>query len=116
MTIIGKWKIVEAELGAQKLPLDSLGKLVLEMDETSYQVIEGKVIESGMVELLEGSSPKALLIKAVHGPNAGKTFQCIYRFDGPDMIMCYNLGGDGMPEQFSTKDHSLLYLVRYRSI
>ncbi len=92
MRIIGKWKIVEAELGAERIPLDSLGKLVLEMDETSYQVIEEKVIESGLLELLSGASPTALHVKLVHGPNEGKTFQCIYRFDGPDLIMCYNLG------------------------
>lgn len=116
MSIIGKWKIVQAELGAERLPLVSLGKLVLETDETSYHVLEEKVIESGMLELVSGAGPKALLVKPVHGPNEGKTFQCIYRFDGPDLIMCYNLEGDGIPDDFSTKPHSLLYPVRYSRI
>jgi uncharacterized protein (TIGR03067 family) len=116
MTITGKWKIVEAELGAEKLPLSRFEKMVLELDETSYQLIENKVIESGVIEHLDEASPKGLLIKAVYGPNLGKTFQCIYRFEGEDLIMCYNLGGDGMPVRFETKPHSLFYLVRYKRI
>ena len=114
MTIIGKWKIVEAELGGLPIPAQGFEKMVLEMDETSYQLKEDKIIDSGLIELVNNTDPKALIIAGLFGPNKGKTFQCIYRFEGKDMIMCYNLGGDGVPEKFETTPHSLLYLVRYQ--
>jgi uncharacterized protein (TIGR03067 family) len=115
MTIKGKWKIIEAELGGKKLPLESFDKMVLELDETSYQLIENKVIDSGMVEIIKDSTPKALVVIGVFGPNQGK-IQCIYRFAGKDMIMCYNLGGDGVPKKFETWNSPLLYMVKYRKL
>jgi|SRR5215467_4325370 len=116
MTIKGKWKIMEAELGGQRLPNAGFEKMVLELDDNSYQLIEEKVIDSGIIEPIPNTSEKALTVTGVFGPNKGKSFQCIYRFDGEDMIMCYNLGGDGVPEKFETKANSLLYLVRYRRV
>jgi uncharacterized protein (TIGR03067 family) len=116
MTLRGKWKIVEAALGGKNLPADEFENMVLELDENSYQLIEGKVIDSGVIESFPNTSPKALEITGLFGPNKGKTFQCIYRFDGEDMIMCYNLGGDGVPTEFETKENSLLYLVRYKRV
>ena len=116
MTIRGKWKIAEAALGGKNLPATEFENMILEMDENSYQLIEGKVIDSGVIESVPDSSPKALEITGIFGPNKGKIYQCIYRFEGEDMIMCYNLGGDGIPEKFETTENSLLYLVRYKRI
>jgi len=116
MMLRGKWKIKEAELGAKKLSPSDFEKLVLELDENSYQLIEDKVIDSGIIEPISHESLQALAITGVFGPNKGKTFQCIYRFEGDDMIMCYNLGGDGIPQSFETKENSLLYLVRYKRL
>ena len=116
MTIIGKWKIVEAELGGLPIPAQGFEKMVLEMDETSYQLREEKVIDSGLIELVSNANPNALIIAGLFGPNKGKTFQCIYKFEGEDMIMCYNLGGDGIPLTFETMPNSLFYLVKYRRI
>ena len=112
----GKWQIVEAELGGNKLPADSFMNMVLELDENSYQLSEGKVIDSGLVGQIPDHDPPALSITGMFGPNQGKTFYCIYRFDGDDMIMCYNLGGDSIPTTFESHQHPLLYLVRYHRI
>jgi uncharacterized protein (TIGR03067 family) len=114
MRIKGKWKIKEAELGGRKLPAKSFEKMILELDENSYQLSEGKVIDSGIIEQVKKTAPKALIITGIFGPNKGKIFQCIYRFEEKEMIMCYNLGGDGIPDKFETKENSLLYLVRYK--
>ena len=116
MGIAGKWTIAEAELGGQKLPPQTFEKMVLELDKTSYQLMEDKVIDSGLLEVVKDTQPPALIIAGLFGPNKGKTFQCIYRFDGEDLIMCYNLGGDGIPEKFETTPGSLLYLVRYKRL
>jgi len=116
MTIRGKWKIAEAILGGEELPAATFEKMILELDENSYQLIEGQVIDSGVIESINNTSPKALEITGIFGPNKGKTYQCIYHFDGEDMIMCYNLGGDGIPEEFDSKANTLLYLVRYKRV
>jgi hypothetical protein len=52
----------------------------------------------------------------IFGPNKGKIFKCIYRFDGEDLITCYNLGGEDFPVSFDSKTHPLHYLVRYHRI
>ncbi len=116
MEIAGKWKIVEAELGGRKLPASEFDKIVLELDENSYQVNDGKVIATGIVHLVPGSDPSAMNIVVLFGPNQGTTFQCIYRFEEEDLVMCYNLGGGDLPTSFETFDNGLLYLVRYKRI
>ena len=82
MPITGKWKIEDAELGGKKLPAAAFANFVLELDETSYQLWEKEVIDSGLLELIDDSDPKALLITGVFGPYAGKIFGCIYKFEG----------------------------------
>jgi uncharacterized protein (TIGR03067 family) len=116
MQIKGKWKIAEAQLGGKSLPVASFENLVLDIDETSYQLIEKEVIDSGVVELVPGSNPRALNITGVFGLNKGKTFRCIYKFEGGDMITCYNLGGETYPASFETFENTLLYLVRYKRV
>jgi uncharacterized protein (TIGR03067 family) len=114
MEITGKWKITEAELGGKPLPVTAFESLRLELDETSYQLIEKEVIDSGIVEMQDGTDPQALNIISLYGPNKGKIFKCIYKFDEEDMLTCYNLGGDSYPTSFETFENTLLYLVRYK--
>jgi uncharacterized protein (TIGR03067 family) len=116
MKITGKWKITEAELGGKPLPVAAFENLRLELDKTSYQVIENGVIDSGIVEMIDDTDPQALNIIGVYGPNKGKIFKCIYKFDGEDMLTCYNLGGDSYPASFETFENTLLYLVRYKRV
>ena len=116
MGITGKWRIAKAELGGKQLPGASFEKLVLDMDENSYQLLEDKVIESAILHLVPGSSPQTMVITGTFGPNRGKTFRCIYEFEGEDLIMCYNLDGYGAPATFQTFENTLLYLVRYQRI
>jgi len=116
MQIRGKWRITEAELGGKPLPVAAFENLRLELDETSYQLIEKEVIDSGIVEMVEDTEPKAMNIIGVYGPNKGKVFKCIYKFDGEDMLTCYNLGGESYPTSFETFENTLLYLVRYKRV
>ena len=116
MQIKGKWEIAEAELGGKPLPMAYFDNMVLDIDETSYQLIEKKVIDSGIVELIPGTDPKEMNLIGLFGPNTGKTFKCIYKFDGEDLITCYNLGGDSYPSSFATFENTLLYLVRYKPV
>jgi uncharacterized protein (TIGR03067 family) len=114
MGITGKWKIIEAELGGQKLPASGFEKLVLEMDENSYQLIEDKVIDSGLLQLIPGLLYPGMVLTPLFGPNKGRIFHCIYQLEKEDIIMCYNLEGDTPPASFQTFPDTLLYMARYR--
>jgi uncharacterized protein (TIGR03067 family) len=114
MKITGKWIILQAELAGKQIAEDDFKDLILDMDETSYQLIKQTVIESGIVELVPDTLPLAISITGVYGPNRGKTFHCIYKFEGRDLIICYDLSGKGKPVSFETAQGTLLYLVRYR--
>jgi uncharacterized protein (TIGR03067 family) len=117
MSINGKWKIKKAELGGKQLDAAVFEAMTLELDENSYQLREKEVIDSGLIEILSGREPKALLITGVFGPNKGKTFSCIYKFETDDeLLMCYNLGGGTFPESFETAENTLLYLVHYKRV
>jgi uncharacterized protein (TIGR03067 family) len=113
MELTGKWKIGGAELGGKKLPAAQFDQLILALDQTSYQLIENKVIDSGLIELVPDADPPAMVITGVFGPNKGKSFPCIYTFDQGDLIMCYDLGEGRRPAQFESPPDTLLYLVRY---
>jgi uncharacterized protein (TIGR03067 family) len=116
MTITGKWKIAEAEYGGKPLPAETFKDLILDLDETSYQIIVQTVVDSGLIELINDSSPRALRITALYGHNKGKIFHCIYKFDGEDLIMCYNLGGESFPASFETFENTFLYMARYKPL
>ena len=57
----GKWQIVEAELGGNKLPADSFMNMVLELDENSYQLSEGKVIPTRERPFIAFTVSKAMI-------------------------------------------------------
>ncbi|MBS1918248.1 MAG: TIGR03067 domain-containing protein [Bacteroidetes bacterium] len=117
MSINGKWKIEEAELGGKQLSASVFANMILELDETSYQLRENEVIDSGLIEMIGNREPQALLITGIFGPNKGKTFSCIYRLESnDDLLMCYNLGGGDFPKSFKTFENTLLYLVHYKKI
>ena len=116
MKLKGKWRITAAELGGKKLAPEEFRNMVLELDENSYQLIEGKVLDSGLVTLIPGSNPLAMNITGMFGRNQGITFHCIYKFEGDDLIMCYNLGGGEVPDQFESPPDTLFYMVRYQRI
>jgi hypothetical protein len=110
----GSWVPVKAELGAQPLPADVLKKITLTLTNQNYEVtITGEQSDSGTWSIDPSTKPKGMTIVGAKGPNAGKTFPCIYEIKGNTFRICYDLSGTKQPTEFKTAAGTKLYLVTY---
>jgi uncharacterized protein (TIGR03067 family) len=113
-TLQGSWIPVKAELGGQPLPGDVLKKITLTLTNQNYEVtITGEQSDSGIWSIDTSSKPKGMTIVGTKGPNAGKTFPCIYDIKGDTFRICYDLSGAKQPTEFKTATGTKLYLVTY---
>src|SRR6516164_10449850 len=110
----GTWLVVEAELGGQKLPADSVKTTKLVMQKGNYTVTVGGATDEGTVEVDASKKPKTMDIKGTKGPNQGKNIPAIYELDGNMLKICYGLGGEKRPTEFKTGTNPKLYLVTYK--
>jgi len=108
--IEGTWILTSAELGGQKLPLESFkdGKLILTDGQYTYQN------DHGTYKLILAEKPKAMDISGMDGPNKGKTFLAIYELTGDTLRICYDLGGKTRPNEFATKAGTQQFLASYK--
>ena len=110
----GSWIPVKAELGGQPLPSDVLRKITLTLTNQNYEVtITGEQSDSGTWSIDTSTKPKGMTIVGTKGPNAGKTFPCIYDIKGNTFRICYDLSGAKRPTEFKTASGTKLYLVTY---
>jgi len=110
----GSWVPVKAELGGQPLPGVDLKKITLTLTNQNYEVtITGEQSDSGTWSIDTSSKPKGMTIVGTKGPNAGKTFPCIYEIKAGTLRICYDLSGTKQPTEFKTTAGTKLYLVSY---
>src|SRR5689334_18568882 len=110
----GSWIPVKAELGGQPMSAEILKKITLTLPNRDYEVtITGEQSDSGTWSIDTSSKPKGMTIVGTKGPNAGKTFPCIYDIKSDTFRICYDLSGAKQPTQFKTATGTKLYLVTY---
>jgi uncharacterized protein (TIGR03067 family) len=109
----GTWVPVKAEMAGQAMPDALLKSIVLKLDQGKYEVSVAGKIDKGTCTQDPTTTPKRLSIQGTDGPNAGKTFLCIYEVDGDTFRVCYDLSGMKHPEDFATAKGTSLYLVTY---
>jgi uncharacterized protein (TIGR03067 family) len=109
----GTWIPVKAELAGQAIPEAVLKTIVLKLDQEKYEVSVAGKTDQGTCTQDPTTKPKRLSIQGTDGPNAGKTFLCIYEIDGDTFRVCYDLSGMMHPADFATAKGTLLYLVTY---
>jgi uncharacterized protein (TIGR03067 family) len=108
----GSWVPVAAELGGQKLTLQSM-KLVLAGDK--YRLLSKDVVaDQGTIAIDPEKRPRAMDIKGEEGPNKGKTFPAIYEIKGDTLTICYDLSGKQRPTEFKTAKDTKLFLATYK--
>jgi len=110
----GVWKPVEGELGGTKLPETFLANLRLELSKGKYVLKGAESPDSGTIVVDSSKEPKSMDVVGGDGPNKGKTFPCIYEFDGDTLRICYDLSGKKRPTEFKTLKDTKLYLVTYQ--
>ena len=105
----GTWIPVKQEIGGTVLPEAVFGNQKLVLDHESY-TMSAESIDQGKVFI----SGNQIEIQGIEGPNAGKTFKAIYKFEGEHLIICYNLMGDVYPESFSTAGQPMYFMAEFR--
>src|SRR5436190_10957242 len=113
LTVQGTWIPVKAELAGSIWPDALLKTIVLKMADGKYEVSVAGQLDKGTYKQDSTSRPKGLTIQGTEGPNAGKSFPCIYELDGDTLRVCYDLSGVKAPTEFATAKGTQLYLVTY---
>ncbi len=110
----GTWLIRKAELGGRNFPVPP--GFELQINGTKYragvspQSDRGKIILFG--DELAGQAARMDVV-GEDGPNKGKRFPAIYRFNGRELEICYDLSEKERPGEFVSKPGTMLFRVTY---
>jgi uncharacterized protein (TIGR03067 family) len=110
----GDWVPARAELSGKPMSDDVLKTISLKLIKNNYEVLVAGSPDNGTWSIDPDAKPKAMTVKGVKGPNAGKTFPAIYELDGETLRICYDLSGKARPKEFKTAEGTKLYLVTYK--
>lgn len=112
----GTWLPLTAQLGGQPFPEAVLATMKLVLAGDTYTVFVGGNPDKGKVTKLPDTTPPALDITGVEGPNAGRSIPAIFHAHGDTLEICYNLGGAERPRAFATTAGTQEFLVVYRRV
>ena len=110
----GIWEMVRAESGGE--PSSDLLALRVELHlgaETYHVHFAGELADQGTYARSPSAPHATLILLGAQGPNAGRTFPCIYQLVGDRLRVCYGLDGT-TPTAFATTAGSPHYLATYR--
>jgi len=93
----GTWSPVQQEIGGKSLPKAAFEKQSLEIADSSY-TLSAESVDKGIVRYREGKMD----IYGKEGVNAGKHFPAIYKLEGDQLTICYNLSGAEYPDSYTT--------------
>ena len=105
----GTWVPVKQQMGGLELPSSVFENQTLTLNDNKYIVV-AELIDKGEVVINDGKMD----IYGKDGPNAGKHFTAIYKFESNQLTICYNLNGDKYPEGFETKNNPVYFLAVYK--
>lgn len=105
----GAWLPVKQELGGRTQPETSFSEQRLVIRDSIY-TFTAESVDKGMVKYGDGRMD----IYGKEGVNIGKHFAAIYKFENDQLVICYNLKGDGYPEAFDTKGKPLYFLCVFK--
>jgi uncharacterized protein (TIGR03067 family) len=105
------WKPVSLEMNATALPPASFAQQQLTLQDTSYTFV-AESTDKGAAYYKDGKMD----LYGRDGVNAGKHFMCIYKWEGEQLRICYNLAGNGYPGEFSTKGKPTYFMAVFQRI
>jgi len=105
----GTWIPIKQEMGGTLLPNAAFEKQKLILNDSTYTVIT-ESIDKGIVKY----SSTTIDIYGKEGVNEGKHFTAIYKIENKQLIICYNLSGNGYPESFDTKNSPMCFLSVFK--
>src|SRR5687767_1089906 len=110
-TLNGTWIPIRQEMNGESMPalLFANQKLILKDKEYSY-IAES--VDRGEISYQGGHMD----IYGKEGVNAGKHFTALYTYKKGILTICYNLMGDGYPENFETKNLPTRFVSVFKRI
>jgi uncharacterized protein (TIGR03067 family) len=105
----GVWIPIQQEMGGKPIPVIATASQKLTIQDTTYTLVaestdRGTVIYSGGKMDIYGKE----------GPNAGKHFRAIYKLEGEQLTICYDLSGDQYPAGYETSQHPYYFLSVFK--
>ncbi len=110
----GSWVVKRAEMGGKPLPMPP--GFTLTIDYNRYTAggaspnDRGKLVFFG--DELAGE-PRRLDVIGEDGPNKGKRYPAIYRLNGRELEICYDLSEKERPRDFTSREGTMLFRVTY---
>ena len=110
----GTWLIRKAELGGKNFPVPPAFELQINGTEyragVSPQSDRGKIVLFG--DELAGQAARMDVV-GEDGPNKGNRFPAIYRFNGRELEICFDLSEKERPAEFVSREGTMLMRVTY---
>ncbi len=108
----GNWVATKAELGGKNFPLPPGFVLIV----TGQRYAAGKPNDFGKLiyfgDELAGQ-PRRMDVVGEDGPNKGKRYPAIYRIQGRQLEICYDLSGQDRPTDFVSREGTMQLRVSY---
>jgi uncharacterized protein (TIGR03067 family) len=117
----GTWLLTSVEIDQKPIPMESLtdgkvvlvGTLVIRGERYSFSL--GKNRLEMTYQLNPDTTPKAIDLTVLEGPQKGKTYRAIYRLDKDTYTVCRHVEPDReRPTEFRTRPDSGLMLVVWK--
>lgn len=106
----GTWIPTKQEFAGQPFPASVYANQTLVIKDNRY-IVTAESVDKGEVKYGEGNK---MDIYGKEGPNAGKHFTAIYKYENGLLTICYNLAGDSYPEGFETKAKTMLFMSVFK--
>jgi uncharacterized protein (TIGR03067 family) len=111
----GTWVPIAADVAGKPLVIGELRVKYLVLDSGGYSIIDrgNRVVDSGNYLVNQSARPATMDIVGREGPNAGRTMLAIYRLEGDNLTVCYDLDGTDRPADMHTRQDQMLLSITY---
>ncbi len=106
---------IAADVAGRPLLIGELRVKYLVLDSGGYSIIDrgNRVVDSGNYLVDESARPATMDIVGCEGPNAGRTMLAIYRLEGQNLTVCYDLDGTDRPADMRCRQDQMLLSITY---
>ena len=110
----GTWLVRKAEMSGKNLPMPP--GFELQISGTQYRAGVPPMADRGKIVLfgdeLAGQAARMDVV-GEDGPNKGKRYPAIYRVSGRELEICYDLSEKDRPQEFVSREGTMLLRVTY---
>jgi len=100
-TLQGTWRPVSILENGKSLPEEQFKNMRVKLVNFNFTFTNGANKHSGLYLIDPRKSPKSLDIAVMEGPENGKVYQAIYKFEDGKMIQCMEVANRNRPTAFT---------------